>query len=211
MHLAFDKWMLENHPCIHFERYADDVVVHCRSLMQAEFILKKLRERLGRCQLKLHPEKTKIAYYRDSQRSESHPVEKFDFLGYTFRPRSARNEDGIFFVSFSPAVSPKSLKKMRTVLRDNPASFRLTFQGIDELAARVNPVIQGWINYYARYRRSELHSFYDYINTRILRWAMRKYKSLRGRKKRAGQWMRRIAQQEPGLFAHWRVWKWMAV
>ena len=91
LHLSFDKWMQEEFPAIHFERYADDIVVHCRSLKQLEFIEGKIRTRLARCKLELCPEKTKIAYCKDSNRSGDYPCQSFDFLGYTFRPRSSRD------------------------------------------------------------------------------------------------------------------------
>ena len=68
LHYAFDRWMAENHPSIPFERYADDIVVHCRSEAQAQFIRRELEKRLAACRLELHPEKTQVVYCRDSNR-----------------------------------------------------------------------------------------------------------------------------------------------
>lgn len=210
LHLGFDKWMQKEYPCIHFERYADDIVVHCRSQKQLEFIERKIRLRFAQCKLELCPEKTKIVYCKDSNRSGNYPIQSFDFLGYTFRPRSSRDRDGKFFVSFSPAVSRKSLKAIRLKIKEHPMVKACFSQGITELARAINPMIQGWINYYGAFRRSEMSVIYDYINEKIMKWAMRKFKRLQRRKKRAGQWLRELYRKFPMLFAHWRVWKWVA-
>ncbi len=117
LHLAFDQWMQETHPEAPFERYTDDVIVHCRTQAQAEVLRRSIEARLTRCQLRVHPQKTRIAYCKDSNRVESHPVESFDFLGFTLRPRLARNRRGAFFVSFSPAVSRRAATTLRQQLR----------------------------------------------------------------------------------------------
>lgn len=210
LHLGFDDWMQKEFPCIHFERYADDIVVHCRSQKQLEFVERNIRSRFAQCKLELCPDKTKIVYCKDSNRSGSYPIQSFDFLGYTFRPRSSRDREGKFFVSFSPAVSRKSLKAIRLKIKEHPMVKGCFSQGITELARAINPMIQGWINYYGAFRKSELSSVYDYINERIMKWAMRKFKQLQRRKKCAGHWLRTLYSKAPSLFAHWRVWKWVA-
>ena len=107
MHYAFDKWMDREHPGCPFERYADDVVVHCDTEQQARQLWADLAERLGSLGLELHPDKTKIVYCKDTKRRDEAEHTSFDFLGYTFRGRLARGRRG-FFVSFSPAMSPKA-------------------------------------------------------------------------------------------------------
>jgi len=111
LHYALDRWMSRNYPGIPFERYADDVIVHLKSESQAECIKEAISERLAQCRLKLHPEKTKIVYCKDVDRKGSYPNQKFDFLGYTFRPRGSKNKWGDVYVNFSPAVSDKALKQ----------------------------------------------------------------------------------------------------
>ena len=210
LHLVFDNWMQKEFPCIHFERYADDIVVHCRSQKQLEFIERKIRERFAQCKLELCQEKTKIVYCKDSNRNGEYPVKSFDFLGYTFRPRSTRDKEGKFFVSFSPAVSCKSLKAMRQKIKLHPLIKGCFSLSIEELAKTINPMIQGWINYYTRFRRSSMSSIYDYINSKLIKWGMRKHKSLERRKWRSGKWLRELCLNNPTLFAHWRVWSWVA-
>lgn len=115
MHYVFDDWMSREHPNIPFERYADDAVVHCRSEKQAGFIRDKIDQRLRRCKLELHPEKTRIVYCKDELRALSHQHTSFDFLGYTFRPRTNRTRHGKLFVNFSPAISDKAKKRSDNV------------------------------------------------------------------------------------------------
>jgi len=91
MHFAFDKWFRRTLPDSHFERYADDIVVHCRTQRSAIEALRKIGKRLAECHLDLHPEKTKVVYCRDSRRNErNHVHSTFDFLSFTFRQRTVR-------------------------------------------------------------------------------------------------------------------------
>lgn len=210
LHLVFDKWMQDEFPHIHFERYADDIVVHCRSQKQLEFIERRIKARLTQCKLELCTEKTKIVYCKDSNRTGGYANQSFDFLGYTFRPRSTRDSNGKFFVSFAPAVSRKALKAMRLKIRNHPLVKGCFSLSIEELASVINPLLQGWINYYGKFRKSSMSTIYDYINGKLIKWARRKHKNLQRRKWRAGRWLRGLYLQNPTLFAHWRVWSWVA-
>lgn len=210
LHLCFDNWMEENYPQIHFERYADDIVVHCRSHKQLKYVERVIRKRFAQCKLELCPDKTKIVYCKDSNRNGVYPMQSFDFLGYTFRPRSARDRNGKFFVSFSPAVSRKSLKSMRSKIKQHPLVKACYSLSIKAMAGAINPMIQGWINYYGKFNKSSMSAIYDYINEKLMKWARRKYKLLKRRKTKSGKWLRELYQQSPWLFAHWRVWKWVA-
>ena len=172
LHLAFDTWMAKETPCIHFERYADDIVVHCRSQKQAEWIMDRIEARLKSCKLQLHPDKTRVVYCKDSRRTSNETCHSFDFLGYTFRPRSARNHRGEFFVSFSPAVSRKAATSMRQTVRRQWRLKERTFLSLNDLAIWLNPIIRGWINYYGQFCRSALHPVLDHINTALMSWAM---------------------------------------
>jgi RNA-directed DNA polymerase len=209
LHLAFDLWMKENFPAIHFERYADDIVVHCRSFKQLNWIRERIEQRLKLCKLSLNAKKTRVVYCKDSRRPEDWECQSFDFLGYTFRPRSARNREGEFFVSFSPAISQKAAKTLRQEVRRGWRLKACTYADLDELARRFNPVIAGWINYYGRFCRSALHSVLNHINSALVGWAMRKFKRLRRRLSRANAWLKAVARRAPGLFVHWQYQGWM--
>src|SRR5262249_29253977 len=79
---------------------ATRLIVHCRSEAEARTVLEAIRGRLAECGLELHSTKTKIVYCKDDDRPGKHDRIKFDFLGYTFQPRRARNRWGGYFVSF---------------------------------------------------------------------------------------------------------------
>jgi len=117
MHHAFDDWMRRNHPRVTFERYADDVVIHCVSLTNAGKLLEAVRERLERCGLELHPKKTKVVYCKDANRQGEFECTSFDFLGYSFRSRLVRPWNGKMFVGFTPALSEAGAKSIRETIR----------------------------------------------------------------------------------------------
>lgn len=210
LHFTFDRWMQRNFPCIHFERYADDIVVHCRSPKQVEMIQRGIEARFAQCHLELSPEKTKVVYCKDSNRDGQFSETSFDFLGYTFRPRSVRDRRGAFFVSFSPAVSRKALTAMRERLRRLPLLRSVFSAEFEEVAAVLNPIVRGWINYYGKFRPSALSPLYRYLNDQLARWARRKFKFLHRRKVRSGLWLRECYRRQPSLFVHWTVWRWMS-
>ncbi len=199
LHYAFDRWMLREFPGCPFERYADDGVIHCRTRSEAERVLAALRARMAEVGLELHPDKTRIVYCQDNNRRAGFPVVEFTFLGFTFRPRGAKDKNGAMFTAFLPAISKQALKRLSRTVR----SWRLhcrTGKGSDELARMINPVIRGWMNYYGCFYRSALYPLFDRINTYLRRWIQEKYRV--GMKK---SW-RRLADghtQRPRYFAHW--------
>jgi RNA-directed DNA polymerase len=204
LHYAFDYWMQRKYPHVPFERYADDMVCHCRTESQARKLLADLNVRLGDCGLELHSEKTKIVYCKDEDRKGDYPVKKFDFLGYTFRPRLSRNRRGKFFVNFSPAISNKAAKAIRKKVRSWSWQLR-PGDTLEDLARECNSIIRGWIYYYGRYYPSAMRRILEHINWRLVRWATCKYKKLRGRQRKAQIWLKRIALRQPNLFVHWRI------
>ena len=204
LHLAFDDWMRRVHPDVPFERYADDIVAHCGTETQAQQVLESIRQRLAQCRLEVHPVKTRIAYCKDDDRPRGYPQERFDFLGYTFRPRRSKNRWGKFFINFTPAVSTEAATKMRQEMRRWRLHLR-SDKAIDDLARMWNPVLRGWIQYYGRFYRSALHSVFRHFNELLVRWAMRKYKRFRGHRRRAEHWLGAVARREPRLFAHWQL------
>lgn len=205
LHLAFDTWMERTLPQVPFERYADDVLVHCRTQEQAEFVRQAVQERLARCKLEVHPTKTKIAYCKDSNRRASHPVYSFDFLGFTFRPRRSRNRHGAYFVSFSPAVSRAAAKAIRQEMRRSWRLPRRTDKDLSDLARMFNPVLRGWIGYYGSYHKSALHPIFRHLNLTLSMWVRRKYKRFKGHRRRASSWLGQVARRQPDLFAHWQL------
>jgi len=202
LHYGFDRWMTTHFPRLPFCRYADDGLVHCRSLKQAKYVKELLAQRLKECGLELHPDKTRIVYCKDLHRRDEYEHIQFDFLGYNFRPRRSYDRHGRVFTNFTPAMSPSAATAARQAIR----SWRLQLKSdksLEDLSRMFNPVIDGWINYYCRFYTSAFNAVSRYLNRALVCWAMRKYKSLRGHKVRAIEWVQRTAQQRPQLFAHW--------
>ena len=201
MHYAFDVWLEREFPLVRFERYADDVVIHCVSERQARTVLAALHERMAGVGLELHPGKTRIVYCKDSNRRGSHEHVSFTFLGFTFRPRRARRKDGVQFTSFLPAISKDALKKISAEVRSWRLHRQVEMTPAD-IARWINPKIRGWMTYYGAYYRTALHPVLYRINTYLLRWIMNKYKKLRTWKK-ATRSMAQAAATRPRYFAHW--------
>lgn len=205
LHYAFDTWMARTFPHIVFERYADDVVVHTRTERQAREVLAAITERLADCDLDLNQAKTAIVYCRDdNRRGPWDGPTRFDFLGYTFRPRSVKNRNGQLFVSFTPAVSDEAGKRMRSVIRRWRLHRRST-RTLNDLAQDINPVTRGWIQYYGRFNRSRLGPTLSRIDHYLARWLTWKYKRFRRHYLRALRFLRAVRQREPNLFAHWQL------
>jgi RNA-directed DNA polymerase len=204
LHHAFDSWMKETFPTIPFERYADDAIAHCKTEKQARFVKEAIAARLACFKLELHPDKTRIVYCKDAHRSGSYEHELFDFLGFTFRPRLSKNwQNETFFVSFSPAVSDRAKQTIRTTIRNWHIARRSNIS-LAEWAEIIDATVIGWFNYYGQFYKSMLCQVLRKINFDMVRWARKKYRNFRGHGNRARDWLARIAQREPTLFAHWR-------
>jgi hypothetical protein len=146
-----------------------------------------------------------VVYCKDSNRQADYPQIQFTFLGFTFRPRMAKNRHGKIFTNFLPAVSPQALKRMRATIRD----LRLRRQvqlSLEEIARRLNPTLRGWWQYYGRFYPTELRSkFFRYFDERLGSWLRQKHKPLARRRGRSLHVLNRIAKERPYLFVHWQT------
>lgn len=197
LHVVFDGWMRKHHPEKPFERYADDIIVHCKTERQAQFMLARIRERLLACGLTVHPAKTRIVNLRG--RSERRYPRKYDFLGFTLRPvmREIKGRwllmPGTFVSSASKTSIRKKFMEMEIHKRRKP---------IAELARELNPVIEGIIQYFHKFWNAGMRPVWNQLNHRLLKWVkwekgLFKYASLR--------WLRARYREQPNLFAHWRL------
>lgn len=204
LHEAFDQWIATTQPRIVFERYADDIVIHTRSMEQSHFILDKLKEQLRGFSLELHPDKTKIVYcYRTARfhkEGKQIPV-SFDFLGFTFKPRLCKNSNGEKFWGFRPAISKKSEKRILGELRKLNI-HRWVYLDIHQVAKRIVAKVRGWLNYYGKFRISELSWVFRHLNIRIAKWARNKYKLITYSKSYG--WLKRMIKWYPNTFLHWK-------
>jgi RNA-directed DNA polymerase len=205
LHYAFDAWMQREFPRIRFERYCDDLVVHCRSQQQARSLLTQISQRLAASGLEVNPEKTRIVYCQDDRRRGHHDHTQFDFLGYTFRARPCKDRRrGGSFLGFNPAISDRERKRIGQEIR-HWHLHRSSDQSLTDLAQRINAVVRGWSQYYGRYYPSALTPLLDRINEYLVRWAQRKYKRLARHPQRAWRLLATVARREPNLFAHWAL------
>ena len=205
MHYAFDEWLRRNYPSVQFARYADDAVVHVRSLREAETLLGAIRERLAECGLELHPVKTKIVYCKDNHRRGTHEHTSFDFLGYTFRPRRAKDRKGKLFISFLPGVSTKAANSIRATIRSWRLGKRWANRSLEEIARFVNPFVRGWVNYYGRFYRSALTRVLRSLERSLVFWVRRKLKRFARHQRQAYHWLGKVARREPDLFVMWQI------
>ncbi len=203
LHYCMDSWLKIKYPQCPFERYADDAVIHCKTEAEAQALKMALGKRLEECGLQMHPEKTKIVYCKDDYRKGEYPNTKFDFLGYGFQARGAKNKKGEMFVGFLPAISDKARKSIREKIRECKA-MQVTDSELPDIAKELNPKLRGWLNYYGKFYKSKLDHTLAAVTFRLASWAKRKYKKLRRRFRAALEWVGKTQKAQPRLFVHWR-------
>jgi group II intron reverse transcriptase/maturase len=205
LHYGFDTWMDREFPGIGFERFADDVVVHCVTERQAHQVRQAIGRRFADIGLQLHPDKTQIVYCKDDRRRLDYERVTFTFCGYAFRPR--KSWDKIrrkARTGFLPAVAPGKLADMSRKV----ASWRLhrrTTWSLNDLAEEVNPALRGWLNYFTAFYPSAVIPIGKRVDRHLMRWARWKYKRLKRSEDRARAWLKGVRQRSPSLFAHWTL------
>lgn len=196
LHVVFDKWMEKNYPQIPFERYADDIVVHCKTESQVLFMLTQIKERMESCQLELKPQKTKIVNLGGSSKTK-YP-KKYDFLGFSLRRKRVKTKKGFKNLP-SIDVSIKSRAKIMRKIRG--WNIHKSRKPLEWIANKFNPKIRGFINYYQKFERGSLRYVWKQLNARLLKWVkwekgLYKYAAIR--------WIKSKCKETPNLFAHWK-------
>ena len=206
MDIVFDKWIEKNYPDIEFERYADDIVVHCRHIKQALRLLEAIKKRFRDCKLELNREKSKIVYCRRNQKKQP-PFkvyyQKFDFLGFTFKPRMIK-ERGKIKLGFTPAISQRNIARISEELFKMKIHRWVHFP-LSRIAELLKSKIRGWLNYYSKFRKSELRRLFRVVNRRLAKWVRNKYRKFRRRHwYYAYKYLIGIAKNYPTMFEHWK-------
>jgi group II intron reverse transcriptase/maturase len=203
LHYVFDSFMAERFKTLVWERYADDGVVHCVSKAQAHYLKVALEKRFAAYGLELHPDKTKIVYCgQDKTIRRQEDNISFDFLGFTFRPRSARSKSGVNFTGFLPAIANKAKCAIRQEVKRWKLQHNTTCE-IEDIAKQYNSKIRGWMNYYGEFYPSQIKQTLGFINSCLCKWVKRKYKNKCGSWRKAGRWLVKVSQRKPELFYHW--------
>jgi RNA-directed DNA polymerase len=144
-------------------RYADDMVVLCKSAEEASRALTRVREWMEQVKLTLHPEKTHIVDMREAGAC-------FDFLGYRFR-RGKRGK-------IAPLVRPKSEQKLKESIRKH--TKRCNKHSMKVIIERINPILRGWFGYFKHAYKGQHVQLDQWIRMR-LRSIYRKRHRKRGR------------------------------
>lgn len=205
LHYAMDKWLEQTHPTVSYVRYADDAILHCKSKSQADYVMRNLNKRMKQCGLELHPEKTKLVYCRDYRRQGAFENVKFDFLSYSFQPRTARSKKTReLFLGYDCAISTSSKKRIAEKMRELKVET-LTHNSIVGVAQFLEPYIRGWINYYGKFRIWEMNPIFQLLRRRLVMWARKRYKRYKTTINGTYAWLERVKEQYPTLFYQWRL------
>jgi RNA-directed DNA polymerase len=197
LHVVFDKWMEKHHPEKPFERYADDIVIHCKTEKQAMYVLRMIERRLSECKLRVNKGKTKIVNLRGG--SEKKYSRSVDFLGFSLRPIWSKTTKGnkLMVSSFiSKASVTRVLQKFKNY------GIHKWRKPIEAIAAKLKPVIQGVMNYYCKFWTSHTRYVWQQLNRRLLKW-VKWEKGLY--KKAARKWLQTKYREKPWLFPHWQL------
>lgn len=195
LHVVFDKWMEKQHPTKPFERYADDIVVHCKTEKQALYMLHLINKRMESCKLVLHPEKSKIVNLRGIS-LKKYP-KGFDFLGFTIRPSSIKSKGKVKSI---PSIFISQKSKNNLMEKFKTLKIHKKRKTIEEIAKEINPVLRGIINYYHKFRKSDIRNVWRQLNERLLKWV----KWEKGLYKKASvRYLKTKHKEKPNLFLHW--------
>lgn len=203
--VVFDNWIVKHSPEVEFERYADDIVVHCHHIKEALRLLEAIKKRFKDCKLEVNKSKTKIVYCRRNQKRQPPfkvHYQKFDFLGFTFKPRISKDR-GKLIVGFTPAISQKSIARINDELRKLKI-HRWTYFLLSKIGELLQSKIRGWLNYYSKFRKSEMRHLFRDLNRRLAKWVRNKYR--RFRRKHwyfAYKYLQGISKKYPYMFVHW--------
>ena len=178
---------------IEYGRFADDLVVlidaHPRHDWLMKAVEKRLREEIAKLQVQINEEKSRMV---DLERGES-----FGFLGFDFR--RVRSLQG----AWRPQYTPK-LKKRTALLRTIKEMFRrYRSQPVARVIELINPVLRGWVNYFAVGHSGRcFHYIKDWVAKKVRRHVMQ------ARKRKGygwGRWSRQWPYETLGLFHDYRV------
>ncbi|HAI2929248.1 TPA: group II intron reverse transcriptase/maturase, partial [Escherichia coli] len=148
LHYAFDLWMEREYRGVPFERYADDIVVHCSRMSDATRLKNRLSERFSEVGLVLNAGKTNIAYIDTFKRRNV--ATSFTFLGYDFKVRTLKNFKGELYRKCMPGASNAAMRKITETIK-KWRIHRSTAESLLDFARRYNAIVRGWIEYYGKF------------------------------------------------------------
>jgi group II intron reverse transcriptase/maturase len=194
LHVVFDQWMAKHHPEKPFERYADDIVVHCKTEKQAAYMLRQISRRMQACHLSLHEDKTGIVNLRGIA-AKQYP-KGFDFLGFTIKPRPFSHNGTVKAI---PGIHVSTKSRTAIMQKFKALNLHKRRKPLEEIAKEINPIVRGIINYYHKFWKDDMRQVWNQLNARLLKWVkwekgLYKYAAVRYLKTRC--------KATPNLFAH---------
>lgn len=135
-------------------------------------------------------------------RTKEEELTEFDFLGHTFKAVYIKYKDSVMRNNFIASVSKTAAKGFRDKIKA-PEIHKRTGCKKDMIAELLNPMNRGWMNYFGKLNSSAMKNTLQCIERRQIKWAICKYKSFRGRRRRAEKWLSYIRKRETKLFAYW--------
>ncbi|MEA9393650.1 group II intron reverse transcriptase/maturase [Acerihabitans sp. TG2] len=198
LHYAFDQWMVREYRGVPFERYADDIVVHCSRMSDATRLKDRLTQRFAQVGLTINEEKSNVAYIDTFERQNV--AKSFTFLGYDFKVRTLKNYKGELYRKCMPGASMKAMRKITKTIKEWRI-HRSTTDSLTDFSKRYNAVVRGWIEYYGKFwYRNFGYRLWSAMQSRLLKWMQSKFR-LSTRK--AQRRLELARKQQPKLFAHW--------
>ena len=190
---AMKATRFKQYTAVQYARFADDLVILVDAHPRHEWLLaavtKRLREEIGKLRVEINEEKSRIV---DLRKGES-----FGFLGFDFR--LVRSLKGTWRPQYTPKLKKRTaiLAKLREIFRRNKS------QRVGRVIELINPILRGWVNYFAVGHSSRCFAFIeDWVEKKIRRHMMRA-------KKRKGfgwkRWSREWLYDVLGLFSDYRV------
>ena len=129
--------------------------------------------------------------------------QKVDFLGYTVKPRVVK-ERGKIRLGFSPAMSQKSRSRIVKELQEMNFHRWVQFP-ISKIAELLKLKLRGWINYYGKFRMSEMRKLFKILHLRLTKWIRNKYRRFRKKPWYVGyKCLQQLSRDFPNLFEHWQ-------
>ncbi|WP_025696779.1 group II intron maturase-specific domain-containing protein, partial [Paenibacillus durus] len=149
-------------------RYADDLVVVCKTKKEADRAYALIQAIMERLDLTLHRAKTRVVGLWTGE-------EGFDFLGLHHRKTKAETSQGKVYYTTQQWLTRKAEERIREVVKERLAPPAMRHKSLNDHVAWLNPKIQGWRNYYyTPYSQQKLAKLDWYILQRLARWHAKK-------------------------------------
>jgi group II intron reverse transcriptase/maturase len=173
LHYLDVRWTKQGSHLGTLVRYADDLVIVCRTKKDANHALNFVKAVMKRLELTLHPEKTKVVPMWGGQGG-------FDFLGMHHRSIVTETSQAQRYYTLHQFPSKKAMKKMRFKVKEILGARNVLWKSMSELVEELNPVLRGWRNYYGLKTAGKWLAQVDwYILKRFTIWHNKKRKKRR--------------------------------